>query len=172
MGHVLENTSRACAGTQMHRSENVYRSGCLVVHDFQVELCHTASQEGNKLDPWNFHTCTQREMGIKRGTANNSKCFGIKHWSLLMWVFCCNVFQVEAGIKERKKMECSLEPMCLVCIKNLPTKRSFSLSWIKINLMDLLYLKKAATHAHQSACISQGQVPSLSSLEHCRHCKW
>lgn len=33
------------------------------------------------------------------------------------------------------------------------------------------FVDEKGTRAHQSACVLQEQVPSLRSLEHCRHCK-
>lgn len=69
-------------------------------------------------------------------------------------------------VKEKKRSRnAALNPSVWYALKDLPTKQSCSLSWIKNQSYGSFVDEKGpVTRAHQSACILQEQVPSLSSL--------
>lgn len=64
-----------------------------------------------------------------------------------------------------------MNPSVWCALKTSPTKQSCALSWIEINLMGLLQMKKAHVHPSLHA-FYKSRFPSLGPLEHCRHCKW
>lgn len=127
---------------------NAYRSDCSGVDDFQEQLSQKDSLQGlgSKLVVLTFHTCTERHEKRK-----------ITIWYQILSTFNVGVcsaksFKLSLGEKtEDKQREYSLEPICLVCIKNLPDQ-TILLSFMKLLQSYGSFVVRNDTQTHMHTC--------------------